>query len=84
MFYGSFEMDVTLSWSFRLLRGYRDGDLHERLRRAARQYQTCWARDPMGHRWYVYCKWQVDQGKRSPVIDVSCSAEELRFVEVGE
>lgn len=84
MFYGSFEMDVTLSWSFRLLRGYRDGDLHERLRRAARQYQTCWARDPMGHRWYVYCKWQVTQGKRSPVIDVSCSAEELRFVEVGE
>lgn len=80
MFYGAFEMDVSLSWSFRMLRGRDDVDA---VRRAARQYQTCWARDPLGHRWYVYAKWQMTQNKRSPVVDVSCSAVELRFEEVG-
>lgn len=77
MWYGTIDFDVTHTWSFTI---GEDRSFVETVRRLFRENDTCWVRDPFGHRWYVSAKAKVTF-KRHPYWTVSIDAYELRYRE---
>ena len=75
--YGGQDVDATRSMGFTLL----DLDQLRRLQELARQYFTCWYRDPYGGRALCSVSWSFSSGIPYGKLDVSASMTETVFEE---
>ena len=75
--YGGQDVDATRSMGFTLL----DLDQLRRLQELARQYFTCWYRDPYGGRALCSVSWSFSSGIPYDMLKVSASMTEIVFEE---